>query len=358
MHINHRLQIIQHSADSLQFGIGAQSLILEGLTADDHRLVEALRTGTGARSLENVAARCGLHPARARYLADLLKPVLIETIGKESALCGLRADRLAADILQWSVVYERDATPLIERRARSVVRVIGLGRTGSAIAQALASAGLGTLLLEDDALVAPSDVSAAAFRLCDVGLSRSAAVRRQIHHIDPTIQTHVLNNLPAARPNDPAFFAVDLVITTNQDLPDRQLLSALMDHGQAHLPVLLRERDILIGPLVIPGETACVQCIDRHLADMNPQRPDRRERLKSAAAEGICAAAEETALAFAAASTAVLQTLLFVDGVHRPSSWSTVLQVRAADGSSFQRSYEPHPRCGCAEKHPHRPGPG
>lgn len=350
MHINRRLQIFDLSPQSVQFGVGEQSVVLDGLTDPDKRLIQLLVQGADEPG-PALADRCGLLPARAEYLIRMLEPVLIRPVAAKSTLSGLRTDRLGPDINQWSAAYELDAAPLMERRNRAAVLITGLGRTGSTIAQALAAAGIGTLLLEDRYLVSAADVGAGSFRLCDIGMSRPAAVRRQIHHIDPTVQAHALHRSGPGAATEASFFTLDLVIQVANDITDERLQSQLMHKEQAHLPVVLRDRDVLIGPLVIPGLTACVACVDKHRADLDPQWMKICQAMRdraTAAPQTPEAPPEESATALFAAGSAVLQTLLLIDGVNRPSGWSMVTRLRAADGSSTTHRYERHPGCGCS----------
>lgn len=350
MHINRRLQMFDRSDQSVQFGVGEQSVVLDGLTGPDKHLIRLLAEGTD--ETESVlAGRCGLLPARADYLLRMLEPVLIKPLAAKSSLSGLRSDRLGPDVNQWSAAYELNAAPLMERRSRAAVLITGLGRTGSTIAQSLAAAGVGTLLLEDHYLVSASDVGAGSFRLCDIGMSRPAAVRRQIHHIDPTVQAHALHRAGAGG-KEASFFTLDLVIHVANDITDEQLQAELMHKDQPHLPVVLRDRDVLIGPLVVPGHTACIGCVDRHRGDQDPQWAGICRTMRTRASIEAEAPPEESATALFAAGSAVLQSLLLIDGVNRPSGWSMVTQLRTADGSSTTHSYEPHPACGCTNQTP------
>ena len=72
-------------------------------------------------------------------------------------------------------------------RSRCAVEVNGLGRTGSLLAQALAGAGVGTLVLSDPGVVLPSDVGPGD-PLTAQGMRRAQAVNRHVYRVDPTVQ--------------------------------------------------------------------------------------------------------------------------------------------------------------------------
>ena len=82
-------------------------------------------------------------------------------------------------------------------------------------------------------------------------------------------------------------------------------------------------------------------------------REDPQAALVTLSAEGdldegiACSVRTGVSLAVAAAGLATVQALLFLDGRHRPATWSAVLQLRPADGTVVRHGYRPHPGCGC-----------
>ncbi|MFD1214092.1 TOMM precursor leader peptide-binding protein, partial [Arthrobacter sp. GCM10027362] len=228
-------------------------------------------------------------------------------------------------------------------RGAAVVHVLGLGRTGAAVACALAAAGIGTLLLEDPLPVGPPDVGAGAYRLADIGLNRTQALRRLVHQIDPTISCHPISRT-AAGSGAGLPRILSLAVYAAADVPDADVGAALMSRGHPHLCVLSREQDALVGPLVVPGQSACLECLNRHHADADPEWYELSAGL---AAQAAGASVDEVSLSVAAAGLAALQALLYVDGRNQPAAWSAVLQLRPVDGTVARHEYPPHPGCGC-----------
>jgi len=62
----------------------------------------------------------------------------------------------------------------------------------------------------------------------------------------------------------------DLLVIASCGEPSRTVFDQPMMDRLAHLPVLLDEDRIRIGPLVRPGQTPCVSCHDRHRTDWDP----------------------------------------------------------------------------------------
>jgi bacteriocin biosynthesis cyclodehydratase domain-containing protein len=343
LRINPGLRLVER-ADAVQIGFGARGVVISGTDHGDRAFLKLLRRGVPAGQLDAVAGRCGVSADRARGLLAALEPVLVDSSGP--GLAGLRADRLAPDSAHWSAVYGCDSGELLARRADAAVHLIGLGRTGGAIACALAAAGVGTLLLEDAAAVRPADIGSGAYRLGDVGLNRAQAARKMIAHIDPTTATHIMPNTtaPGTAAKRPRF--LDLIVYTDRDVPSPEAAQALAECGNPHLPVLLRECDALVGPLVVPGETACLDCVDRHQAQQDSGWNEISALLRDEAAADL-PSVDEVAQSIAAAGLAALQVLLFLDGRNRPAAWSAVLQLRAGDGTVSRHEYEPHAGCVC-----------
>ncbi|MCZ2403199.1 TOMM precursor leader peptide-binding protein [Paenarthrobacter sp. Z7-10] len=337
MIINPGLRTVFRNPQTIQIGVGGGGVILEGLTAEDRTFVKLLCTGTSGASVAAAAANANVPPDRVEQILQSLATVLVDD-SFPLRPPGFRGDRLAGEIRQLFAVYGRQSTEILSRRGRAAVRIIGLGRTGAAVAQALLGGGVRTLLLQDERAVTASDVGPGAFRLADIGMNRAAALRRHLLSADPGCQAHVIHPVSSG---GQVFSSLDLAVYVGQDVADPNVLAELMGRDQPHLVVLLREQDGAVGPLVIPGQTACQGCIERQLAEVDPDWPQIRRQLEDQAA------AEEGSMALELAGSAAYQALLYLDGTNRPASWSAVLTFRGADGGWRQHRYTQHPDCGC-----------
>ncbi len=95
-----------------------------------------------------------------------------------------------------------------------------------------------------------------------------------------------------------------------------------------------------LGPLVEPGVTACVRCVDAAEAIHDPRRTLVVEQLAALPTRSPDPAVLTLALAWAAREAAT-----YVAG-GRPLTWSTTVDL---DGPApVVRTWERHPHCGCA----------
>ncbi len=68
----------------------------------------------------------------------------------------------------------------------------------------------------------------------------------------------------------PPGLAPDVEVLLSAGEPARSGIENLRIAGVAHLPVVLDERRVRIGPFVVPGVTSCLTCLDELLADQDP----------------------------------------------------------------------------------------
>ncbi|WP_255371862.1 ThiF family adenylyltransferase [Cellulosimicrobium sp. CUA-896] len=230
---------------------------------------------------------------------------------------------------------------VLAARARSAVAVVGLGRLGATLATTLATAGVGSVGLHDPSPVLVTDVGLGAYRVRDVGAPRETALARAIDEISPDVRTGAA--AASARRAGAAAEPPDVVVVVEHHAADPARVRELVGDGVAHLSVVVREADVVVGPFVRPGLDPCLTCVDLHRADVDPCWPQVARQLRELAAPQH----EESVLAGAAASLAAAQVLAALDGTV-PRTTAACLEIPAPDAVPRLRGTSRHPRCGCA----------
>ncbi len=324
---------------TVQIGLDARrGTVLDGLTGSDRELVKRLSEGLDSR--QALTGPPSQRSARTRRLLDLLAEarVLVRSRTGRAALTrlGPARDRLADDAQIWSIAHGAagDGWELLAARAARTVEIAGAGRTGTALAATLASAGVGTVRISDPHPVRPADVAPAGPLACDIGIPRQEAARQAIARI----------GCPAAAGDDTTEPRPDLVVLVEHPVADAFGADRLLAADVPHLSVVLAEAGILVGPLVVPGHGPCLRCLDLHRGDRDPAWPRLLAQLLAGRRER---AREETASAGLAASLAALQVLAYLDGISVPSSIGATLEIDLPDGLVSRRPWPAHPRCGC-----------
>lgn len=299
------------------------SMVLEDLTpsaaralatlprgADDERSVRAAMRRESVPADETAAVLA--HLRDARHLVPARTPD-----SPDAAAWGLLAD-------------DGDGTAVLARRRAASVRVCGLGRLGAGVATTLAAAGVGRIELVDDAPVTRHDVGPSGPRLPDVGSPRVAAVERAVRDVAAGVQTSATGG------------PVDLVVLVEHHVADPATHRPLVTDATAHLSVVAREASVLVGPLVRPGVTPCLRCLDLHRTDADPDWPALAAQLACRGGDAI-----ESVVAAVAGPLAAAQALAFLDGRTATVEGAT-LEVPLPDAVPRLARWATHPACGCA----------
>ena len=214
-------------------------------------------------------------------------------------------ERSTCDEADAWAAYDRDGSPdRLTGRSRASVAVVGSPRTADVLLEVLAAAGVGRLVCDRPEAVPPR-------------------VRRTGNPADsgPT----------------------DVVVLVDEHAARPVVADGLLADGVVHLSVVLRDTDALIGPLVLPGRSACLRCVDRRRTDADPWWPLTRD--------GLCRGPRrpaDAATAHAVAGLAALQVLSHLDGVPA-TAVGACLELLLPEGRVRARGWAPHPGCGCVD---------
>jgi bacteriocin biosynthesis cyclodehydratase domain-containing protein len=138
----------------------------------------------------------------------------------------------------------------------------------------------------------------------------------------------------------------DLVVLSDNLVAEPRLLRELHSQGVAHLAVRVRDGTGLVGPLVVPGVTSCLDCADLHRRDRDAAWPAVAAQLR----DTVGVADRATLLATAAlALSQVNRVIAAVRGTDSepPASLSATLEFDVHAGSIVARQWPKHPLCSC-----------
>ena len=143
----------------------------------------------------------------------------------------------------------------------------------------------------------------------------------------------------------------DLVVLSDFLVADPRVVRELHTARVTHLPVRLRDGAGLIGPLVIPGVTSCLECADLHRSDRDAAWPAVASQLRNA----VGSADRATVLATAALALnqvdrvirAVREGQPVGSSVELPPTLDTTLEFDVDAGAIVARRWSRHPRCWC-----------
>ncbi|NLT54503.1 MAG: thiamine biosynthesis protein ThiF [Actinomycetales bacterium] len=330
------LRRVWRGPGTVQIGLSRQGTVVDGLTDDDAALLDLLASGLDAADL--TSGRIPSSADRARELVRLLAEarVLVGTRSGRGALARLAParERLAPDAAVWALAHpgHGDGWDTLAARAARQVLIRGGGRTAFAIACSLAAAGV-RVRLDAEGTVSAGDLGVAGPSPQDVGRPVRDAIAELVRRVA---------TLPSAEPPTGPW---DLVVLVDPAVADSCAAGPLVAAEIPHLSVVVREADVVVGPLVRPGHGPCLRCLDLHRSDRDPGWPRVLAQLVPPAGGGP--GPEETVLSQLAASVATLQALALLDAKTVPASVGATLEIELPDGLISRRPWPAHPGCGC-----------
>ncbi|WP_327068849.1 ThiF family adenylyltransferase [Kitasatospora sp. NBC_01302] len=344
---------------TLQFGTAPERAHV--VDQADEQFCAFLGLLDGERDGPAVAAAAeglGLSPS---YVAQALRSLtetglLDDALAVEQALAALppaRRELLGPDLASLSLLHPEPGAgaAALARRAGLRVQVRGAGRVGAAVAAVLAAGGVGGVEVADQGRVLPGDCAPGGIPAQEVGRPRATAAREAVRRAAglPGGAAAAVASSPRAAP--PAEQPPDLVVLAPRDgsgalAGDPAEAHALMQSGVPHLYVGVIEHLGVVGPLVIPGASACGRCLAMTRTDQDAAWPRLLAQLtadvRAKAPEPAC----DGAVAAAVAGLAGLHALLLLDG-GRPPSVDGWCEVSAVDGMVRRLRLPPHTECGC-----------
>jgi len=138
--------------------------------------------------------------------------------------------------------------------------------------------------------------------------------------------------------------APDAVLLVTEGEVPRGRLDPLVRDEVPHLLVRDHGHEVVVGPFVAPGRTACLRCVDCHLGELDPRRGLAVEQAATQAP--LVAAPGDATLRAVALSLAVRDLVTLAEG-DQPATWSATLTVGRTLDLTPSRWLR-HPACGCA----------
>jgi bacteriocin biosynthesis cyclodehydratase domain-containing protein len=288
-----------------------------------------------------------LPSALAEMLDELTRPVpTAELVGRVVERGGSATDAealLRELVTAGAVVDAAGPQRCIRVRAASCVVVRGNGPIAVGVVLGLAAAGVGALHVETHGPVLEADLGTGLVD-ADLGQDRRAAVAAALGRL-----------CPQATAGAPRQGIVPDLVVLADSVPEPAQIVALHETGTAHLPAWLRDGTGVVGPLVLPGRTACLGCLELHRRARDPSWPAVAARLagRRGAADPACSTAT--------AGLATAQALAALDataaGAGPPATLEATLELDLTAGEIVRRTWRPRPECSCRATTDH-PGVG
>lgn len=363
--------------ETVQFGVAPAHAVVVGPVDTATGSFLSLLDGTRGLPLLREAARdLGLPDGRTDALVERLSQagLLDDPRGGGEAAAALRGrgaglERLRPDLASLSVLHPEPgaAARLMSARQATRVQVRGAGRVGTAVAALLSASGVGQVDVLDGGCVEPWDVAPGGVGAERAGERREAAARRVVRQAAPLPRPRARGGEGRDRgagagedggPPDTGPPPLALVVLAPRDglaayAPEPAAAEELIASGTPHLYAGVLEATGLVGPLVLPGGSACAGCIELGRAERDAAWPRMLAQWRSGRGTGVPSC--DMALATVVAGLTVARALAFLDG-RSPASAGVRLELALPGPAWSPRPVEPHPRCPCGAAGSSYPG--
>jgi bacteriocin biosynthesis cyclodehydratase domain-containing protein len=330
--------VLRRGSGEAQIGTDPRHAVV--VTGIPEPVAPVLHSLDGRHTAEELLARAG--PEHGQVLHDILAGLaghgLLDDAASPDPAGGpptagdparLRADRTA-----WMLRAGHQHAGLSRLRDQATVVVHGSGRIAVSVATLLAASGVGWVHTAAGGVVQPEDTGS-GYLDEDIGHARVEAAERAVRRIASTTRT----SRPGARRRP------DLVLLTDATVADPVVSAGLAVLGVPHLLVHAAEGTGVVGPLVVPGRTSCLRCVDLHNTDVDPCWPALAAQLAAHPQPADLATAQATA-AFAAG-----QALRFLHGSAGGHGdlpvWGAAVEIDVFTGRSSRVEWRPHGDCPC-----------
>lgn len=340
----------------MQFGVTPAHAVMVGpMDTATGALLELLDGTRGLPLLREEARAAGLPGKQVDLLVDRLTSVgLIDdpTAGGPAAdALRKRAgalDRLRPDLASLSVVHPEPGGGIGRLAARRAMRVQvrGAGRVGATVAAVLSASGVGRVEVLDGGCAEPWDVAPGGLPAEAVGERRDTAARQLVRRTAPERPPRAAGSA-ASGGGEPG---LSLVVVAPRDglaayAPDPAAAEGWIATGTPHLYTGVVEATGVVGPLVLPGGTACAGCLGLGRAERDPGWARLLAQWRSGRRSAVPAC--DIAVATAVAGMTAAHALSFLDG-ELPASTGTRWEVSLPLLDWRSERITPHLDCVCS----------
>jgi molybdopterin-synthase adenylyltransferase len=335
------------------FRPAGDDLVIKSPSKAARRILERLACGYASTAeLGSCFSDPGSADALDDYIRDLQGHGLLESQSWPDTLTTEERERYDRQLIYFADSSEA-ADDAQRRLIEANVLIVGCGGLGSWAASGLVGAGVGSLVLLDDDRVELSNLNRQIlFAEADVGRLKVEAAAEALRSRNSRLDASAIE-LRVRRSEDlvPLLGDVDLVISTGDDPPyelPRWVNRACLRTDTSYISAGQILPRVRLGPFVVPGETACLECQEGRWRSHYPLYDEVvAYRIKHPATAATLGAASGII-----GSMLAMEAIHFLSGTSRPASWGKAIMVDLRTMAVTEEGIEPDPTCSqCAGLH-------
>lgn len=341
--INPNHQALWRNPFEMQLGLGENQVVLKKLTPAQERLIAALYRGIADQQLPTITKQLGLSKEESESVLQQVEPIMLAENPKLKSKVELSPEFIAgafSEIIRASLLHAVDGEAVLIGRAGRSIHIEDFSRTGLSIAQGLAAAGVGHLISHDEQQVLPADLGPTGYPTQLLGRPRVDALRTML----------------AASPNkamvstgkkllEKQLQKIDCAVLIVQQAIEPRRYSHWVNRDVPHIAVSFDTEFASISPMIIPGQTACLFCLDSMRAKQDKNWPVLASQLIASQKKF-----DDTASQLFTAGVVIQKILARVDkiaGFELSEENLSGYRMNLKSGEITEFIWPKHPACGC-----------
>lgn len=329
----------------MQIGTGSNALELGKLSAAQERLIAALYKGIADQQLPVLSKQLGLSGKETNQVIKAVGNALLVEPPAKPTKTKLAEDFVAgafAEIIRSSLLHSVDGEQVLLGRAERSVHIDYLGRAGLSIALGLAAAGIGHLISHDEQQVDRQNLGPTGYPSQLIGHPRISALR----------------SILAASPNKALVSTgkkllgtklqkIDCAVLISQQATEPRRYASWLTNDVPHISVTFDAERVWVSPMIIPGQSACLFCLEKMRTEQDSNWPVIATQLISSNKRFDDAASQ-----LFAAGIVVQKILARVDrvaGFDLAEENLVGFSLELKTGKVIEYSWPQHPSCTCLD---------
>jgi len=277
MRINPNQEPLWRTPFELQLGTGKNSVILKNLSNAQERMIAALYKGIADQQLSLITEQLGLTKDESKNLVKsvsevmLTEPPALPINSAKSAKLKLGDDFVSgafSEIIRASLLHSVDGEAVLLGRAERSVNVDDLSRAGLQICLGLAAAGIGHIISHDEGKVDKANLGPTGYPSQLIGQPRLDALR-SILAASPN-KANVSTGKKLAKNK---LQKVDCAVLVSHQVIDPRRYASWNNRDIPHIAVTFDSERVWVSPMIVPGQTACLFCLEQMRSDKDASWP-------------------------------------------------------------------------------------
>lgn len=266
--INKAIPLTWVTPTTVQVGLGENHVRIDELDLAQQQIVSALYAGIVDGQQNAIDDSLKVPVGQTQSLVNLLQPL----IENHQTPTNQTWDALAfAELARTSLDYQVNGEMVLAERWQRNVHIDQLDRTGLLLAKGLLASGIGKVITHDDGLVLNTDIGELGFPKEFLGVTRKQATIEVLNQLASTEQTK--GRVHFIEPNRKTDFRISFAITVGHLALSPRTYSRWLARDVNHLAIRFGLNDAEVSPIVMPGQTPCLNCYQESLVDNDESWP-------------------------------------------------------------------------------------